>query len=43
MSHREKETVADGGTSERKGALSLTFLASVWILKYAIISGGIGR
>ena len=38
MSHREREIVPDRGTSERKGMLSLKFLASVWNTKYAIIS-----
>ena len=41
MSHKGKDTVPDGGTNERKGALSLKFLASVWnTVKYAIISRG---
>ena len=38
MSHRERDIVPDGGTSETKGALSLKFLASVWNTKYAIVS-----
>ena len=38
MSHREREIVTDRGTSERKGMLSLKFLASVWNTKCAVIS-----
>ena len=35
---QKKENVPDGGTIERKGAVSLKFLASVWNTKDAIIS-----
>ena len=38
--HRDREIVPDKGTNERKGALSLKCLASVWNTKYAIISRG---
>ena len=40
MSHREGEIVSDGGTSERKSALSLKFLASVQSTKDAITNRG---
>ena len=40
MSHREREIVPDGWTSEIKGELSLKFIASLCSKKYAIISRG---
>ena len=40
MSHREREIVPDGGANERKGALSLKCLESVWNTIYVIISRG---
>ena len=40
MSYRERESVPDGGTNERKGVLSLKFLVAVWNLKCVIISRG---
>ena len=40
VAHREREIVPDGGASERKGALSLKCLESVWNTKYVIISRG---
>ena len=40
MSHRGREIVPHGGTSERKSALSLKFLASVQNTEDAIISRG---
>ena len=38
MSHREMEIIQDGGTNERKDALSMKFPATVWNTKNAIIS-----
>ena len=40
MPQGEREIVSDGGTSERKSALSLKVLASVWNTKYVITSRG---
>ena len=40
MPHRERNIVPDEWTSERKDAMSLTFIASVWNTKHAIISRG---
>ena len=40
MSHREREIVPDGRTSERKGALSLEFFMSVWNMEDASVSNG---
>ena len=37
---KKREIVPDEGTNERKGALSLKCLPSVWNTKYAIISRG---
>ena len=40
--HREREIVLEGKTSERKDALSLELLASIWNTEDVIISGGAG-
>ena len=40
MSRRERETVLDGGTNERKGALSLEPLTSVRNTEDASVSRG---
>ena len=40
--HREREIVLEGKTSERKDALSLELLASIWNTEDMIISGGAG-
>ena len=36
--HRDREIVPDKGTNERKGSLSLKFVASAWNMKDPIIS-----